>query len=202
MDIYQIVAFLSASIALTLLPGPDILYVISQSITSGWRSGVAVAVGLCSGLIIHTSAVALGVAALLTSYPMALLGVKIFGAGYLIYLAIGSFQEKGLSVSDSGEKKNLRMLVKKGFIMNVLNPKVLLFFLAFLPQFISKNANPAIQVVILGIIFFIQALIIFSIISGFAGLLNKWVMQSAVSSHIGKIKSAVYLLIAVNLFLV
>lgn len=202
MDIYQIVAFLSASIALTLLPGPDILYVISQSITSGWRSGVAVAVGLCSGLIIHTSAVALGVAALLTSYPMALLGVKIFGAGYLTYLAIGSFQEKGLSVSDSGEKKNLRMLVKKGFIMNVLNPKVLLFFLAFLPQFISKNANPAIQVVILGIIFFIQALVIFSIISGFAGLLNKWVMQSAVSSHIGKIKSAVYLLIAVNLFLV
>ena len=93
MDTYQIISFIAASAALTVLPGPDILFVIAQSISNGWKSGVAVALGLCSGLIVHTSAVALGVAALLVKYPVALTGVKIFGALYLMYLAYLSWGE-------------------------------------------------------------------------------------------------------------
>ena len=200
MDTYQIISFLAASVLLTLLPGPDILFVVAQSITSGWRSGVAVAVGLCSGLIIHTSAVALGVAALLVKFPVALTGVKIFGALYLAYLAYMSWGEKGLSLAKLDGKQGYAKLVKVGFVMNVLNPKVLLFFLAFLPQFIVKGTSMPFQVFVLGGIFFVQALLIFSVVAYFAGLLNRFVEQSPVSRYIGKIKSAVFVLIAVNLF--
>lgn len=200
MDIYQIISFLAASVLLTLLPGPDILFVVAQSITSGWRSGVAVAVGLCSGLIVHTSAVALGVAALLAKIPAALIGVKIFGALYLLYLAYKSWDEKGLTLAKLDEKQGYSKLVKIGFVMNVLNPKVLLFFLAFLPQFLAVGSNTSIQVFSLGGIFFIQALVIFSAMAYFAGLLNRFVEKSPYSCYIGKIKSAVFILIAVNLF--
>lgn len=202
MNTYQIISFLSASVVLTLLPGPDILYVLTQSITSGWRSGVAVALGLCSGLVIHTSAVALGVAALLTQYPVALTGIKIFGACYLAYLAYTSFRETGLNLNEQTENKTYRKLFKTGFIMNVLNPKVLLFFFAFLPQFLVDGTSPSLQVVVLGIVFFAQALAVFSLVARFAGMLNHRVMSSPINRHIGKIKSAVYLLIAINLFII
>lgn len=200
MDTYQIISFIAASAALTVLPGPDILFVIAQSISNGWKGGVAVALGLCSGLIVHTSAVALGVAALLVKYPVALTGVKIFGALYLMYLAYLSWGESGLSIANNSEKTNYGKLIRTGFIMNVLNPKVLLFFLAFLPQFIVKGPNPAFQVVVFGMLFFVQAIIIFSIIARFAGMLNRSIAQSRASQHIGKIKSGVYILIAINLF--
>lgn len=199
MDALQIISFIAASAALTLLPGPDILFVVAQSITNGWRSGVAVALGLCSGLIIHTTAVAFGVAALLVKYPAALTGIKIFGALYLVYLAYKSYGESGLTLSTKSDRQNFGKLIRTGFIMNVLNPKVLLFFLAFLPQFIVKGFNPAIQVVVFGTLFFIQAFIIFSVIARFAGILNRHIVGTPFGNHIGKVKSAVFLLIAVNL---
>jgi threonine/homoserine/homoserine lactone efflux protein len=90
--------------------------------------------------------------------------------------------------------------MKIGFVMNVLNPKVLLFYLAFLPQFVVAGTSTILQVYILGAVFFIQALVIFSIVAYFAGLLNRAVEQSPASRHIGKIKSAVFVLIAANLF--
>lgn len=199
MDTYQLITFLAASVLLTLIPGPDILFVVAQSITSGWRSGVAVAVGLCSGLIIHTSLVAFGVAALMAKFPVALTGVKIFGAVYLLYLAFISWKEDGLSLTQSGEKQGYAKLMKIGFVMNVLNPKVLLFYLAFLPQFVVAGTSTILQVYILGAVFFIQALVIFSVVAYFAGLLNRAVEQSPASRYIGKIKSTVFVLIAANL---
>jgi threonine/homoserine/homoserine lactone efflux protein len=199
MDIYQIISFLAASVLLTLLPGPDILFVVAQSISSGWRSGVAVAIGLCSGLIVHTSAVALGVAALLAAHPVALTGIKVLGAVYLLYLAYMAWGEKGLRVVQSEGKLGYAKLMKVGFVMNVLNPKVLLFYLAFLPQYVVPGTSTILQVFILGAVFFIQALAIFSVVAYFAGLLNRTVEQSAASRHIGKIKSAVFVLIAANL---
>lgn len=200
MDTYQIISFLAASILLTLLPGPDILFVVAQSITSGWRSGVAVAVGLCSGLVIHTSAVALGVATLLVKLPMALTGVKVFGAAYLLYLAYQSWGEAGLTLAQSERGVSYPKLVKTGFVMNVLNPKVLLFFLAFLPQFVVPGTSSALQVVVLGAVFFVQALVVFSVMAFFSGMLNRFVEQSPASKYVGKIKCAVFVLIAVNLF--
>lgn len=200
MDIYQIVSFLAASVLLTLLPGPDILFVVAQSITSGWRSGIAVAVGLCSGLIIHTSLVAFGVAALLAKIPIALTGIKAFGALYLLYIAYMSWSEAGLALAKTEGKQRYTKLLKIGFVMNVLNPKVLLFYLAFLPQFVVAGGNTALQVFTLGGIFFIQAIVIFSIVAFFAGLLNRFVEQSPVGRYIGKIKSIIFVLIAVNLF--
>lgn len=200
MDASQIIAFIAASALLTILPGPDILFVITQSISSGWRNGIAVATGLCSGLIVHTSAVAFGVAAIIAQSAFALLAIKILGAAYLLYLAYNSLKEKGLSISESNSKYTKWKLVRIGFVMNVLNPKVLLFFLAFLPQFIRSTGNTTIQIIVLGIIFIIQAFTIFSLVSLCSGMLNRYITTSSIGKHIGTIKCVVYLLIAVNLF--
>ena len=143
---------------------------------------------------------AFGVAALLSKMPIALTGIKAFGALYLLYLAYMSWGEAGLALAKTEGKQRYSKLLKIGFVMNVLNPKVLLFYLAFLPQFVVAGGNTALQVFTLGGIFFIQAIVIFSIVAFFAGLLNRFVEQSPVGRYIGKIKSIIFVLIAVNLF--
>lgn len=193
-------SFLLASVVLTLLPGPDILFVVAQSISGGWRKGVSVAVGLCSGLVVHTSAVALGVAAILSKSASGLLIVKVAGAAYLLYLAYKSWGENGVELTKGNEGAGYFRLVRIGFVMNVLNPKVLLFFLAFLPQFVVPNDTAMIQVFALGALFFVQALLIFSLVAFFSGLLNSYISSSSFASYMGKAKAIVFLLIAANLF--
>lgn len=193
-------SFLLASVVLTLMPGPDILFVVAQSISGGWRKGVSVAVGLCSGLVVHTSAVALGVAAILSKSASGLLIVKVAGAAYLLYLAYKSWGENGVELTKGNEGAGYFRLVRIGFVMNVLNPKVLLFFLAFLPQFVVPNDTAMIQVFALGALFFVQALLIFSLVAFFSGLLNSYISNSSFASYMGKAKAIVFLLIAANLF--
>lgn len=200
MNSYQLMSFLLASVVLTLLPGPDILFVVAQSISGGWRKGVSVAVGLCSGLVVHTSAVALGVAAILSKSASGLLIVKVAGAAYLLYLAYKSWGENGVELTKVNEGAGYFRLVRIGFVMNVLNPKVLLFFLAFLPQFVVPNDTAMIQVFALGALFFVQALLIFSLVAFFSGLLNSYISSSSFASYMGKAKAIVFLLIAANLF--
>ena len=200
MDSYQLMSFLLASVVLTLMPGPDILFVVAQSISGGWRKGVSVAVGLCSGLVVHTSAVALGVAAILSKSASGLLIVKVAGAAYLLYLAYKSWGENGVELTKGNEGAGYFRLVRIGFVMNVLNPKVLLFFLAFLPQFVVPNDTAMIQVFALGALFFVQALLIFSLVAFFSGLLNSYISSSSFASYMGKAKAIVFLLIAANLF--
>lgn len=200
MDSYQLMSFLLASVVLTLMPGPDILFVVAQSISGGWRKGVSVAVGLCSGLVVHTSAVALGVAAILSKSASGLLIVKVAGAAYLLYLAYKSWGENGVELTKGNEGAGYFRLVRIGFVMNVLNPKVLLFFLAFLPQFVVPNDTAMIQVFALGALFFVQALLIFSLVAFFSGLLNSYISNSSFASYMGKAKAIVFLLIAANLF--
>ena len=125
--------FVSASVLLTLMPGPDILFVVTQSVTQGRKAGIIFASGLCSGLLFHIAAVTLGISVLLSESPTAFLVVKICGAAYLIYLGIKAFlKRKHASFSLDERKVNIRKLYGKGILMNVLNPKVILFFLAFL----------------------------------------------------------------------
>jgi len=182
MDSYQLMSFLLASVVLTLMPGPDILFVVAQSISGGWIKGVSVAVGLCSGLVVHTSAVALGVAAILSKSASGLLIVKVAGAAYLLYLAYKSWGENGVELTKGNEGAGYFRLVRIGFVMNVLNPKVLLFFLAFLPQFVVPSDTAMIQVFALGALFFVQALLIFSLVAFFSGLLNSYISSSSFAS--------------------
>lgn len=164
MDFENLISFVSVSMLLTLAPGPDILFVIVQSISQGKRAGIAVGLGLCTGLIVHTTAAALGISVILHQSTAAFQIVKYAGAIYLLYLAWQAFKEGNTSFSMK-EAKNQQFisLYKRGIFMNILNPKVSLFFLAFLPQFVSVELGEVpFQMILLGIIFMVQAFVIFT----------------------------------------
>ncbi|MBB3869319.1 LysE family translocator [Parageobacillus toebii NBRC 107807] len=170
MDFGLVMSFLGVAILLTLMPGPDILFVITQSISQDKKAGVATALGLCSGLIVHITAAALGISAIIYQSALAFTVVKYMGAAYLLYLAWQSFKEKETGFTINHHKPlKYKSLYKKGIFMNLLNPKVSLFFLALLPQFVNKSmGHIALQMLILGIIFLVQALVIFVAVSVFS----------------------------------
>ncbi|MCZ0755076.1 LysE family translocator [Anoxybacillus sp. J5B_2022] len=170
MDFTLTMSFLGVAILLTLMPGPDILFVIAQSISQNKKAGIATALGLCSGLIVHITAATLGISALVYQSALAFAVVKYAGAAYLLYLAWQSWKEKEVGFV-IGDQKPLeyRALYKKGILMNLLNPKVSLFFLALLPQFVNKSlGHVSLQMFVLGIIFLVQALLIFVVVSVFS----------------------------------
>ncbi|MCK5638557.1 MAG: LysE family translocator [Flavobacteriaceae bacterium] len=150
------------------MPGPDIIYVIMLSITRGKKYGIITSLGLVSGIMVHTTLIAFGVAAIINESDVLFTIIKILGALYLFYLAFKTYKSSiNIEFNISGDSnKSFLDLFKQGFIMNVLNPKVAIFFLAFLPGFIVKeNGNITAQIYILGIVFMIQAFLIFSLVS-------------------------------------
>jgi len=199
--------FLTASILLTLAPGPDILYLLTKSLSDGAKAGVTLACGLVSGIVFHTTLVMIGVAALIKSSAMAMLLLKIFGAAYLLFLAFGAFKSaragKKISLPRAGGKFSSAALYKRGVLMNVLNPKVLLFFLAFLPQFVDLSADGAsLRILFLGVVFAVQALIIFSGVAMFAGHVRKLILSKKnIGQLLSFVEAVVLALIALTLIL-
>ncbi|MCK5846905.1 MAG: LysE family translocator [Bacteroidales bacterium] len=180
MELGLVLSFIGASIILSFMPGPDNIFVLTESITKGQRDGIAISMGLSLGVLIHTLAAATGLSIIIQKSAIAFSIIKYFGAAYLFYLAYKATQEKKQELNlqfttiDKGSK--FSKLVKKGFLMNVLNPKVSLFFIAFLPQFITTNGiNITIQMIILGLIFMVQAFLIFSLISILSSKLTRYV---------------------------
>lgn len=168
MELQTVISFLVASVALTFSPGPDNIYVLMQSIAHGKKFGIATALGLVSGIIVHTSLIAFGVSAIIQSSENLFFAIKLIGAIYLLYLAYKVFKSSSeIDFSSGGvPKKSVLELIKQGFIMNVLNPKVTIFFLAFFPAFIDSSAgNTKQQIFVLGFLFMIQAFVIFSLLS-------------------------------------
>ncbi len=181
MDTAALIQFLLASVLLTLSPGPDILYVLSSSLRRGFATGFFIALGLCSGLIIHTCLVGFGVASIIQQHAFWQWTLKIFGATYMLYLAYKIYRSDATIVlqDDTVNLKSLRGYYAQGFLMNVLNPKVSLFFLAFLPQFINSQGDSLFfQAIMLGLLFFAQALTIFSLVAFFAGRLAGSIAQN------------------------
>jgi threonine/homoserine/homoserine lactone efflux protein len=180
MDTGSWLAFMGASVLLTLMPGPDILFVIAQSAAGGRKQGSAIAFGLCTGLLVHISAAALGVSAVIYGLPYALPAVKAAGAFYLFYLAWLCLKpskpgppESDGDARDAARSSSFGRLYRRGILMNVLNPKVSLFFVAFLPSFVTDGAGPvALQMFVLGGSFLLQALVIFNLVAVFAGRLG------------------------------
>lgn len=175
-----ILLFLGASIALALAPGPDNIFVLTQSALYGRLAGFCVTLGLCSGLLVHTTAVALGVAAIFQTSAFAFNALKIAGALYLLYLAWGAFRAGAEEISpEKGERKSLRALYLRGVVMNITNPKVGIFFLAFLPQFASPaNGSITVQIILLGALFALSTIVVFGSIAWAAGFLSVWLQKS------------------------
>jgi threonine/homoserine/homoserine lactone efflux protein len=172
-----LLCFLGASVALTLAPGPDNLFVLTQGIARGRKAAVVTALGMCSGISVHTTAAAFGISALFYSSAVAFNLVKYAGAAYLLYLACRTLKERSAVRLSKADERPPMALFKRGFIMNVLNPKVAMFFLAFLPQFVSPNADYfALQMLLLGFIFMAQAVIIFTLIGFFSGIIGNFLL--------------------------
>jgi len=172
--------FFAASVALALSPGPDNLFVLTQSALYGRSAGLLVTIGLCTGLIAHTGAVALGVAAIFATSAVAFTVLKVCGAAYLLWLAWGAFRATPADL-DSGAHSGLTgaQLYRRGIIMNVTNPKVAIFFLAFLPQFADpERGSLPLQIALLGGLFMLAALLIFGAIAISAGYLGEWLRRS------------------------
>ena len=178
--------FIVTSIVLALAPGPDNLYVISQSALYGVRTGLIITLGLCSGLIIHIAAVVFGLATWLTTSPITFVWLKFIGAGYLLYLAWRALRTPVITaLTDTKRLDTSLSLLRIGFLMNVSNPKVALFFLAFLPQFIDTSGiSVSWQIVYLGVIFMLTALMIFSVMALTAASMGRWLIASSRAQRI------------------
>lgn len=178
MSFTNIMSFLLASGLLAIMPGPDNIFVVTESVVKGKRNGILIALGLVSGVIFHTFLVASGVAIFIRDEPWLFQLIKYAGVLYLLYLVYMSYKEPVQSIQLDKAAANTNIpqepafkLYKKGVLMNVLNPKVTLFFIALLPQFLTQNGwKYELQIMVLGILFMLQALILFS---GFAILADK-----------------------------
>jgi threonine/homoserine/homoserine lactone efflux protein len=180
IPIEAVIPFVIASALLSIAPGPDNIFVLTQSAIYGKKSGVLVTLGLCTGLIVHTTAVALGMAVIFQNSSLAFTLLKAVGAGYLLYLAWQAFSASVEKLQGSTlPLRSNAVLYRRGIIMNITNPKVSIFFLAFLPQFASAdNGELAPQIFLLGALFIGVALVVFSLIAVLAGSLGDWLNSS------------------------
>lgn len=205
MELSLVVSFLIAAVSLALMPGPDNLLVVTESVTKGKRQGIGLSAGLASGVLVHTLGIATGVALILQTSPKILLGIKVLGALYMLYLAYTAFREKtAVTVqweSDEAENESFGKLFQKGVVMNVLNPKVTLFFIAFLPQFVAEEGWPyAVQITVLGALFMVQAFLVFSGMALTADKLRHYITSALFWQRVKWVKIGV--LVALSLVLV
>ena len=202
ISIDLLIAFILASALLSIAPGPDNIFVLMQSALYGKNLGIFVTLGLCTGLIVHTSAVAFGVAAVIQTSVVAFTALKIVGAAYLLYLAWQAFNTSASDFHVVGSNlQSIGALYRRGIIMNLTNPKVTIFFLAFLPQFVSpEHGALVLQIFLLGGVFICVALVIFCAIAVAAGSLGDWLQRSPKAQlYLNRIAGTVFVLLALNL---
>ncbi|MEO8933912.1 MAG: LysE family translocator [Xanthomarina sp.] len=178
--IETLISFSIATLALAISPGPDNIYVLTQSLVNGTKSGIATTAGLISGCIVHTTLLAFGISAIITASEELFYGIKILGACYLFYLAYKVFKsDESIMLTENVPKKSFLQLFKTGVIMNLLNPKVMIFFLAFFPGFLwNKEGNTVAQFYILGIVFMVISFFTFSTMAFLAGRISKFILKN------------------------
>ena len=176
----MVLVFMAAALALNLTPGPDMLYVTARSISDGRAAGVLSAFGIAAGTLVHITALALGLAALLAAVPLAYDVVRIAGAIYLVVIGLQLiFRPRSTSDIASLPRSRLRVVFAQAVVTNVLNPKVALFFLAFLPQFVDPAAGPPVpQIVFLGLVFNIQGTLVNIGVALLASRTTHWLRSS------------------------
>ena len=175
----DIALFLAASALLAIAPGPDVIYVLTRVIAQGPKAGIAAALGFASGCIFHTLLAALGIAALIRSSDVAFDLVRYAGAAYLVWIGIQALRHRSaFSIEGASDRKALWTIYKQSVVGNMLNPKVTLFFLAFLPQFVNTAAGHVEwQMALLGVLFMLVTIVVFGAVAIFSGWIGAWVRR-------------------------
>lgn len=180
----QFLGFLAAAVLITLSPGPDNMMVLSVGIAKGRARGIAFGIGCALGCLIHTLLAVIGVSALIAASPTAFTALKIAGGLYLIWMGIGALRSRGGAqvTGAPGEMRpdeSARRLFFKGLLANAINPKVVLFFLSFLPQFVVASRGDANwQIAWLGLSFTLQAVVLFGLLGYFSGAIGLWLNRT------------------------
>ncbi len=182
----QFFAFLTAAVLITASPGPDNLMVLSIGVTRGRIKGVVFGLGCALGCLSHTVLAAIGVSALIAASPVAFTALKVFGGLYLIWLGWGAIRSPGGAAVDGSKALDepLGKLFAKGLFANAINPKVVLFFLSFLPQFVvPEQGSVSTQTALLGLIFTVQGCILFGLLGYFSGAVGQWMTRTPKASQ-------------------
>jgi threonine/homoserine/homoserine lactone efflux protein len=176
IDTATLTVFAAAALALLLVPGPAVLYIVARSVDQGRAAGIVSAFGVGIGTLFHVGAAALGLSALLLSSALAFSMVKYLGAAYLIYLGIQKLRERSAPEQvEQPQSATLRQVFSQGVVVNLLNPKIALFFFAFLPQFVNPaRGSVAVQSLLLGLLFVVMGIGSDSIYAMLAGTLRHW----------------------------
>ncbi len=202
IDSNVLLVFFTTSVILALSPGPDNLFVLAQTAQNGRTAGLFVTLGLATGLVAHTVAVAFGLAAIVHASAIAFTVLKFIGAAYLLYLAWQALR----AAASTGEQNPVKALsrgnlYRRGIVMNLTNPKVSLFFMAFLPQFADpSHGSMTVQFVLLGAVFITATLLVFSAVSFLAGGFGDKFRNSALAQKaVNRIAAAVFIALAIKL---
>lgn len=204
-DVNILIGFAAAALVVLVTPGPGVLYVVARSLSQGQRAGLVSVLGLSSGALVHVAAATLGLSAILLASAAAFTIVKLLGACYLIYLGIRTLlAPRSVTSVDATPPRSLYRLFIDGFVVSVLNPKIAVFFLAFLPQFVQPGGAPVErQVLFLGLIYVGLALVTDSAYALLAGRLRHWMRGRIVGGRAPQYASgAVYLSLGVSTALV
>ena len=202
--------FFIAAIVVALAPGPDNLFVLSQSATHGAKAGFCIICGLCTGIMVQTGLLVVGVSALIAASPVAFFVIQCMGAAYLVYLAYKSFQvragtvklDAGGEVAQVPQSLSYRRLYLRGIIMNLTNPKAILFALSFIPPAVKMDSplSPSIQMLFLGSEFVVATFIVFGTVALLAGAVKKFMLNSPKANrNLNWFSGAVFLFMAVAL---
>ena len=213
--------FFIAALVVGVAPGPDNLFVLAQSATHGAKAGFCVILGLCTGILVQTGLLVAGVSALIAASPKAFFVMQCLGAAYLLYLAYKSFQVRAGTVVDGHDAAqrhceersdeaiqnciSARKLYLRGIIMNMTNPKAVLFMLSFIPPAVKMDRpiHPSLQTAILGLEFIVATLIVFGTVAILAGAVKKFLLNSPKANrNLNWFSGVVFVLLAVALFLV
>jgi threonine/homoserine/homoserine lactone efflux protein len=199
----QFSLFLVAAVLVTLSPGPDNMMVLGMGISRGRAQGMAFGLGCAMGCLSHTVLAAIGVSALIAASAVAFTALKVCGGLYLVWLGLGAIRSRGgaRARAVAGEPESLRSLFFKGVLANAINPKVVLFFLSFLPQFVvAANGNANLQTAALGLTFTVQAAILFGLLGFFSGSVGRWLARKpGAGMWLDRVAGAVFIALGIKL---
>ena len=200
MTLSLLLGFFITSLILAIAPGPDNIFVLLQSAMYGSKSGLCVVLGLITGLVCQTIAAALGIAAVIAAMPVLFFGIRLAGALYLMYLAYNAWMHPVKRFSDNSVNSGYIKLWRRGLIMNVTNPKVQIFFLAFFPQFIPKgmsSTDTVFLMITLGFIFMISTALVFGSVAVFSGALADRLRSDRFQLYLNRISALIFVSLAI-----